>query len=121
MSLFLVIVVGLVLVSPFALTPFSRFETDWQRLSEIGQAYGGISAILSAVAVIGVVVSLAIQSKSAVLDREQAMRTMHFDLLALALSDSDLLTAFALEPGTIRTGTNRDSQGSQAAPTRSPR
>src|SRR3954452_24166530 len=66
---------GAVLVSPVALTwlPTMR-SADWAHLSDVGQTYGAASAILSAAALIGVVLSLYYQRRETKAAREQALR-----------------------------------------------
>ncbi|MDG4802668.1 DUF6082 family protein [Micromonospora sp. WMMD980] len=64
---------------------------DWPLLGNVGQAYGAASAILAALALIGVVVSLIVQAREAKAAREQALRALHTDLLKMAIDDPDLL------------------------------
>ncbi len=44
----------LIFLSPLALGFIASGNTDWNQLSLIGQSYGAISAILAALAVLGV-------------------------------------------------------------------
>ena len=60
---------------------------DWDELSEIGQAYGGISAILSGLALCAIGGSLLLQRRQAHLSAVTAARERHFDLVKLALDD----------------------------------
>ncbi|MDX3075492.1 DUF6082 family protein [Streptomyces sp. MI02-7b] len=54
----------LVLLSPFAPAEVSGSkDVDWNRLSQIGAAYGFASAIVSALALAGVAVSLIVQNR----------------------------------------------------------
>src|SRR5215471_21034949 len=66
---FLVITLGslaLVLISPILLRQLDRIKgIDWSLLSNIGQTYGAASAILSAVALIGISISLLVQVRQA--------------------------------------------------------
>ncbi|MGC4887221.1 DUF6082 family protein [Micromonospora sp. DT227] len=64
---------------------------DWPLLGNVGQAYGAASAILAALALIGVVVSLIVQAREAKAAREQALRALHTDLLKMAIDDPGLL------------------------------
>ncbi|MFI5835011.1 DUF6082 family protein [Micromonospora sp. NPDC051300] len=64
---------------------------DWPLLGNVGQAYGAASAILAALALIGVVVSLIVQAREAKAAREQALRALHTDLLKMAIDAPDLL------------------------------
>lgn len=78
----------LVLASPLALGYLTDAgERDWQRLSEIGQTYGAVSALLAAIALGGVAASLALQARSARLEREHAFRSVHLGLVEYALGD----------------------------------
>lgn len=55
--------VSLVIASPLVLDGLDTGEQDWNRLSEIGQTYGAVSAIIAVIALVGVMVSLIIQSR----------------------------------------------------------
>jgi hypothetical protein len=50
---------------------------DWPLLGNVGQAYGAASAILAALALVGVVASLVLQAREAKVSREQALRALH--------------------------------------------
>ena len=92
----------LVLASPLALPVLDDVgDRDWRRLSEIGQTYGAVSAVLSALALGGVAGSLALQRqpaeldrRSAKLDRELAFRSVHTELLMFGIQNPDLLEMF---------------------------
>jgi hypothetical protein len=56
--LVMLLVVGLIGASPLALNGFQGAKDHWERLSFIGQTYGAASAILSVLALIGVVATL---------------------------------------------------------------
>jgi ABC-type sulfate transport system permease subunit len=60
-------------------------DAQWQRLSNIGQTYGAASAMLSVLALIGVAISLILQSRETRAAREQARRALHFELLKMAM------------------------------------
>lgn len=62
-------------------------DAQWQRLSNVGQAYGAASAMLSVFALLGVAVSLILQSRENRAAREQARRALHFELLKMAMDD----------------------------------
>jgi uncharacterized protein DUF6082 len=86
------VVLALVLLSPLGLGAIEDAgDRDWRRLSEIGQTYGAVSALFSVVALGGVVASLMLQARAAFLDRELAHRTIHVELLKMAIDDPDLL------------------------------
>jgi hypothetical protein len=91
----LILIVGagcLVLASPLALGVIDdQGSRDWGRLSEIGQTYGAVSALISVVALGGVAVSLILQLRSAQLDRAHAYRSVHLQLIEMAFDNPDLL------------------------------
>ncbi|WP_406075336.1 DUF6082 family protein [Micromonospora sp. NBC_01638] len=81
-----------VLISPAVLLWIGRRPGyDWPLLGNVGQTYGAASAILAALALIGVVSSLVLQSREAKAAREQAVRALHTDLLKMAIDDPALL------------------------------
>src|SRR2546430_9173902 len=82
-----VIALAAVALSPFLLGALDRFGVDWTRLSEIGQTYGAVSAVLSALALGAVAISVAIQARQARADQIQAVRGFHLDLVRLQLDD----------------------------------
>lgn len=89
------VVLVLVLGSPLALSVLDETgDHDWRRLSEIGQTYGAVSVLLSAMTLGGIAVSLVLQSRSARLDLEQGPHVIHMDLLKMALEDPDLMACW---------------------------
>jgi len=77
---------SLVLLSPLLLDQLGRIRgIDWTRLSNIGQTYGAASAILSAVALIGVSLSILVQARQARTERIRIVRERHMDLLRIIL------------------------------------
>lgn len=82
------LVVGLVILSPIALRAVSLEEAeDWGRLSDIGQTYGATSAVLSALALGGVAASLLLQARQTRAERIQAIRGFHAELIRMQLDD----------------------------------
>ena len=82
------VVLGLVVVSPLALSAVGAgYAGDWGRLSDIGQTYGATSAVLSALALGGVAVSLLLQARQGRAERIQAIRGLHTDLVKMQLDD----------------------------------
>lgn len=79
--------VSLVIVSPLALRSLDDGGQDWSRLSAIGQTYGAVSAIIAAIALVGVMISLIIQSREARAARQAAQRGHLFELLRMAMDD----------------------------------
>ena len=89
----LVAIIGLVVLSPLALTRLAHFKVNWLQLSNIGQTYGAVSALLSSFALVGVAVSLLYQSRDNQNAREQTTRNLQFELIRMAMGDPSLMTA----------------------------
>jgi hypothetical protein len=84
-------ILSLVLISPLLLRQLGSIRgIDWARLSEVGQTYGAASAILSAVALIGVSLSLIVQARQAKAERIRVVRERHMELLRIALDAPDV-------------------------------
>jgi hypothetical protein len=106
----LVVIASLVIFSPLLLVGLLHLRYNWSKLSNIGQTYGAVSALLSSLALAGVVVSLLFQSRDGQTAREQASRTLQHELIKMELEDPSLMTAMGapwglpLEPdsGVIR-------------------
>jgi hypothetical protein len=79
--------IGIVAFSPWMLRLASDDTLDWTRLSDIGQTYGAISAVVAAVALLGVVTSLVIQRKEAKAARINAQRDRHVELMRMAMEE----------------------------------
>lgn len=78
----------LVLLSPFILIWVGAIRAeDWNRLSAIGQTYGAASAVLSALALGGVAVSLLVQSRDGRAQQAASVREFHRELLELTFSE----------------------------------
>ncbi|MFD3560126.1 DUF6082 family protein [Streptomyces sp. NPDC058686] len=86
---------GLIAATPFALAALAPANTDWGKLSDISQAYGAVSVVLSAVALAGVALSLLYQVRQTRTSHEQAIRDSHLQLATLVLSNPDLLQAWS--------------------------
>src|SRR2546430_1904858 len=81
------VAVAAVVLSPFLLGALGGFGVNWTRLSEIGQTYGAVSAVLSALALGAVAMSVSIQARQARADQIQAVRGFHLDLVRMQLDD----------------------------------
>jgi hypothetical protein len=57
---------------------------NWGRLNEIGQSYTGVSAIVSAAALVGVTISLRLQARQTELLQQQTARQFQFEILRMA-------------------------------------
>jgi hypothetical protein len=66
------------------------WSDDWHQLSEVGQAYGGVSAMLSGLAFCGIAGSLLLQWRQVRLAQMMMLRERHFELVKLGLDDSNL-------------------------------
>jgi Family of unknown function (DUF6082) len=89
----LIAIVGTLIVSPFALAELGHYRTDWAQLSNIGQTYGAVSALLTPLALGGVVASLLYQARDSRNALEQTTRTLQFELIRMELDDPSLMTA----------------------------
>jgi hypothetical protein len=84
-------IVAVIVLSPLALRAFDGTTgVDWNRLSLIGQTYGAASAIVSALALGGVALSLFVQTRQGRADQIQAVRGVHDDLVRMELDDLEL-------------------------------
>lgn len=85
---------ALIILSPFALRVLATsFGLDWSNLSNIGQTYDAVSALITALALGGVVISLLYQARDVGAARFQAIRTFQFELIRMELEDADLMQA----------------------------
>jgi hypothetical protein len=73
--------------SPILLSRINYKGMNWLRLSNIGQAYGAASAIISGVALTGIAFSLLFQARQGRLDRIRAIRDRQVELLRIVLDD----------------------------------
>lgn len=83
--------VAAVLISPLMMVSLSSDNLPWGQLADVGQAYGGASAILSAVALCGVVASLLTQRQQVRQELAEMDREHHRDLIKLALDNPGFL------------------------------
>jgi hypothetical protein len=93
------VALGIVLMTPFLLTAVGPKDADWAKLSQISQAYGALSVILSAGALAGVAASLAYQSRQTRIATEETTWTAHRELLLLSLAKPEFLTCW--EPPSV--------------------
>jgi Family of unknown function (DUF6082) len=84
---------SLVIVSPLALTELNPLSGKWPQLSNIGQTYGAISALISSLALGGVVVSIFFQSRDLRATKIYNSRDVQHRLLRMEMDDPDLMTA----------------------------
>ena len=83
----------MLLLSPLLLqVPLLLFDLDWAALSNAGQSYTGVAALLSGAALVGVIYSINLQRHQVSLAQRQAVREMQFGLLRLEMEDPILRT-----------------------------
>lgn len=68
------------------------FSVNWAYLSNIGQSFNGMSALLSAGALVGLVVTARAQIQQTQMIQEHLMLDTQFNVLKLAINDPDLAT-----------------------------
>lgn len=78
---------GMLATAPFLLLALRGQTDDWGELGDIATTYGAASAFLSVLALTGVAVSLVFQARETKASREQALRSLHVDLLRMAMDD----------------------------------
>lgn len=99
---------ALVILSPLALRAVaSVFGLNWSNLSNVGQTYGAVSALITALALGGVVISLLYQARDVNAARSQAIRTFQFELLRMEIEDADLMWASGAPWGTVESADYR--------------
>ncbi|MEV0840940.1 DUF6082 family protein [Actinocatenispora sera] len=83
---------GLVALSPLLIWPLLHAHTDadWRRLGAVGDTYGGVAAIVSGVALLGVAGSLVLQRRQSRIEREYAFREYHREMLRMSMDDPAL-------------------------------
>jgi hypothetical protein len=83
--------VSLVLFSPLLFRQLGSIKgVDWTKLSNVGQTYGAASAILSAIALLGVSLSLLVQARQARTERIRITRERQMELLKIILEAPDI-------------------------------
>jgi hypothetical protein len=82
-----VLAAGLVGLSPIALRAFRGGRATWERLSFIGETYGAASALLSALALVGIAITLVLQARDTKVSRDQGQRILHVELLKMAMDN----------------------------------
>ncbi len=105
-----------VIVSPFLFPLLDRVEAvDWSKLSNIGQAYGGISALIATVGVFGVAASLLGQVREARRAGIRDERQLHAGLLLFSTTtrcSSVASTACKASAATLPASSRENSKGS---------
>ncbi|WP_217200340.1 DUF6082 family protein [Streptomyces buecherae] len=84
-------VLAVLLLSPFVLEGVSDArDVDWNRLSQVGAAYGFTSAVVSALALAGVAASLIAQNRQARAEQIHGIRGYYLELARMELDDMAL-------------------------------
>ena len=86
----LVAIIIVIIFAPLGMEWIAKASRDWVRLGNVGQAYGGVSALISAIALVGVVGSLLIQVRQHSLDRITLMRGRQAQIYATVRKDPEL-------------------------------
>jgi hypothetical protein len=87
------LIIGIV-ISPLALQLLAKKKLNWSLFSNIGQSYGAVSAILSALAFLGIALALILQVRQSRESRIYSIRELHSNLLRMGMADSRYLEAW---------------------------
>ncbi|MFD0901709.1 DUF6082 family protein [Actinomadura sediminis] len=87
-ALGIIAAMAVIIFSPFFMREmFAGSDVDWPLLSNIGQTYGAVSALLAAGALVVLGFSVALQAREARHAREQAARGTQFELMRMVLDE----------------------------------
>lgn len=88
------IFIAIIIFSPLGLSRLSKVKNvNWAQLSNIGQTYGAISALLAGLALVGVIGSLIYQVRATKTASVQLTRTLHNELIQMEMRDPSLMAA----------------------------
>jgi len=73
-------------------------QLNWSRLSEVGQAYGAASAILSGLALSGIAISLIVQWRLNRMSQIVSVRDRQFELVKMTLDDPRYAVSWGRDP-----------------------
>jgi len=94
---------GLVILSPLALRAFaSNSNVNWKALSDVGQTYGAISALLATLALVGVSLSVILQARQTRYARWETSRSRHGELVRFALEHPHYQQVFGVSADSSR-------------------
>lgn len=80
------------LASPFALGQVADMTgVDWASLANVGDAYGSAVALLTAVSLLMLAVSVAFQARTARISSETTVRMLHVEMLRFTIEDPTLM------------------------------
>jgi hypothetical protein len=92
----LVALLVLIAISPLSLRFIAlKRGINWVQLSNIGQAYGAISAVLSGLALLAVAISIRLQSREHLANRRQVHRDIHMRLTEMAMGDPSIMQCWS--------------------------
>ncbi|WP_443059977.1 DUF6082 family protein [Streptomyces sp. NBC_00467] len=83
-------------MAPLLLGSLAGISNEWGTLSNVGQVYSAVGAVVSSFALVGVGISLYLQSRESRLSREFAHLSIQLEVLRFGLEDPVLTTA--MEP-----------------------
>ncbi|MER7170054.1 DUF6082 family protein [Streptomyces mesophilus] len=93
-----IVVLSIIASTPFLLRAVAPDGQNWGELSDISQTYGSLSVLFSGAALLGVIVSLVYQARQSALERAEAQRAVHRELLTMAFEDPELIPCWAPWP-----------------------
>jgi uncharacterized protein DUF6082 len=82
---------AVIIVSPLMFRTLARYVNELEVMANVGEAYGGVAAVLSGLALGGVVISLLLQWRQGDAARILAVRQHHLELTKLAIDQPRLL------------------------------
>jgi hypothetical protein len=85
-------IVLLVLGSPVLMAGLSSTALPWGRLADVGDAFGGASALLSAVALCGIGASLIFQRRQVRQELSDIVQQQHLEIIRLAIDNPEFIS-----------------------------
>lgn len=82
---------AVILGMPLLMVAIADARLPWQRLADVGEAFGGVSALISAIALSGVVASLLFQQRQTRQQIADIDGQHHVELLKLAIDNPELI------------------------------
>ena len=94
--IYAIVILGTFFAGPPLLLLLQRvYPLDWSPLSSIGQSYTGMSALLSAAALVAVAVSIQFQGREVRISQTLAVHDSQRELIKMAFDDPSLLPCIA--------------------------
>ncbi|HST80675.1 MAG TPA: DUF6082 family protein [Kineosporiaceae bacterium] len=85
-------------IGPLITSVVAGYDLNWPLLGNVGDSYGSIGAVLTSAALIGVVVTVNLQSRQNTVIAEQAVRQMQLEMMRELWRDPELLQALEIVP-----------------------